>query len=125
MAHQDELLIHTLATLGNKSTLAILCTPQLEELLLFLATTKQEYTTIRILLNKTEDYLLHQAWWIHLALVGGKWCDTNPLFKTLLGSEDGGQQVQISTLGREDGTEILDINRIAQTLEHSGIILER
>ena len=111
--------------LGNRCALAILRAPDLEVLLLLLAPAKQEDATIGILLNETIDDLLHQSWRIHLALVGSKWSDTYPLLETLLGSEDGRQQIQVSTLGREDGTEILDINRIAQALEHSGIVLER
>ena len=125
MTHQDEFLIHALAMLAHPGTLAILRAPYLEVFILVVATPKQEDAPIGVLQYQAIDYLLHQSWRINLALVGSKRGNTYPLLKALLRSKYCWQQVKIATLGREDRTELAQVDRIAQALEHSRIVLER
>ena len=125
MTHQDELLIHALAMLAHPGALAILGTPQLEVLILLLASSKQEDTSFGVLLYQLIDDLLHQSWRIDLTLVGSKRSDTYPLLETLPRTNLGWQKIKIATLGREDRAELAQVDRIAQALEHSCIVLER
>ena len=111
--------------LAHPGALEILGTPHLEVLILVGASSKQEDASIGILLYQAIDYLLHQARRINLTLVGRKRSDAYPLLKTLLGTKHSWQQVEIATFGREDRAELAQVDRIAQALEHSCIVLER
>ena len=74
---------------------------------------KKENTTLGVFLYQLVNHLFHQSWWIYLALMGCKGRNTYPLLKVLLRTNLFREKIQVATLFREDGMELLYVNWIA------------
>jgi hypothetical protein len=125
MTHQYKFLIHSFEISAHREALAILGRPDGEIFVFVLSLSKQENTNIGMLLDETEDNLLHQLWRIYLSAMGSKGGDAYPGFETLLGSYLLRQHVQVSAFRGENTAELAYIHWITQTSEHLCIILER
>ena len=70
------------------------------------------------------DDLLHQFWWIYLALVGSKGRYTYPLLVSIFEVDGWWKQTQVAAFGWEDALEV-HLDGISQTLKDFQIVLER
>ena len=124
MAHQHQFLIHCFKMLANVCALAIAFTPHCECLFLLFPASEEEYPALGIFGNEFFNDLLHHPRWIHLALMGSKWRNAYPLLPVDMRTDDGWQQIEVSTLIGEDGLK-LDVNGVSQLFQHLGIVLKR
>ena len=67
--------------LAGVGALLMLLAPLREVLFFLIATAEQKYAYMRMPLNELLDDLVHQSGRVHLALMGGKRRDANPLLK--------------------------------------------
>lgn len=109
--------------LVDADTLRELPAPLLEKLFFALSAPKEEDACLRMFLSQLANDLVHTGKWILLTGVGRRRSDAYPVLETLLGTDDGRQQVQVAASFGENRPET-NLHRIAQTGEDIGVVLE-